>query len=670
MNLFAELKRRNVLRMAGLYLVGAWLVLQVASTLLPIFRTPEWVLQALVVLLVAGIVPAVIVSWLYELTPEGMKRDTDAAVDAPTARRTARRLDRALVVGLLVVISLMAVERFWFAGRDAGVAASRTAHPRLAVLPLVNFSPDPGNAFFADGLHDDLLTALSRVRGMDVISRTTMQTFKDSKRKLSDIAQELDASHVLEGSVRRDAGTVRLTVQLIDAASDDHVWAETYERSLADATALQGAVTVAVAKALSLTAEGTVESAMPTAVPAAYDLYLKAGLLDNTRDSLPDVVKLLDSALLLDPGFTLARANRARVVCGVLWFDDTQRTELAAQARADIDQARREQPRLLDVDVAEATYRYYVQRDYPGALGLIDAVLLRNPNHVEALEARGNLLRRLDRLQEGLASHRRRYELDPNNGRAAINVAAFLSDLGRSREAVAVMDAALHRFPDSVGMRARRAGFEHNVTGDVDALMRAAQAIEGAQLDGPVGPLLRLSPPSAERIARLTPHAGEWATLFDGWRYPRALDIAWDADLLGDTAARDRFLARAAALYANLDPAVMARPGVRAYFAQFLALRGEHAAAVREAERALAEAPRSKDAATVSMLQRNAAVALARAGAKGRAIELLQAIQAAPTAADPQGAKLHDDMSLRLLLRDEPAYQALMRQIEAGYEKL
>ncbi len=273
MSFFAELKRRNVIRMAGLYLVGAWLLIQVAETLLPAFDVPGWVLRAVIILLALGFVPALVLAWVFEMTPDGLKRDEGLSQVTSTTPQTAQRMNRLIVVALLGVIVMMAVERFVSlpepeapavvaatpAAADPGTAdaaAPAATEPVVAaaagigVLPFGNLSPDPDNAFFAGGIYEEVLTRVSRINELRVISRTSMETIAAEKLSIPEIGQRLGVTHVMEGSVRRVGDKVRITVQLIEAATDKHIWAENYDRTLDDVFAIQSEIALAIADQL------------------------------------------------------------------------------------------------------------------------------------------------------------------------------------------------------------------------------------------------------------------------------------------------------------------------------------------------------------------------------------------------------------------------------------
>jgi len=234
MSFFAELKRRNVIRMAGLYLVGAWLIVQVLDTLLPMFGAPEWVARSVVILMAVGFLPALVVAWIFELTPAGLKRDGEVLPEHSIAPKTAQRMNRLIVPALLGVIAMMVVERLWDRQQGAGELAAGselssapgatkgdTAAAQVAVslgigvLPFGNLSPDPDNAFFAGGIYEEVLTRVSRINALRVISRTSMETIAAEKLAIPEIGKRLGVTHVMEGSVRRVGDKVRITVQLI-----------------------------------------------------------------------------------------------------------------------------------------------------------------------------------------------------------------------------------------------------------------------------------------------------------------------------------------------------------------------------------------------------------------------------------------------------------------------
>ena len=255
MGFFTELKRRNVLRFAGLYLVGAWLTVQVASTVLPMFGAPDWLPRTIVILLAIGFLPALILSWIFELTPEGLKRDEDVRPEESIAPQTARRMDRMIIVVLVLALGYFAFDKFVLAPRRGGTPAessSSTNSKSIAVLPFVNMSSDKEQEYFSDGLSEELLNQLAQIPQLRVIARTSSFSFKGKEVDVSTIAHALNVAHVLEGSVRKSANTLRVTAQLIRTSDSSHLWSQTYDRDRTDIFKVQDEIAADVVAALKV----------------------------------------------------------------------------------------------------------------------------------------------------------------------------------------------------------------------------------------------------------------------------------------------------------------------------------------------------------------------------------------------------------------------------------
>ncbi len=262
MGLIVELRRRNVLRMAGLYLVGGWLIVQVSSTVLPMFDAPAWLPRSIVILLAIGFVPMLIFSWVFELTPDGIKRDADVPREQSIATQTAQRMNRMIIAVLALALLYFCFDRFVLAPRreaDAVALAVRssahddgkdTALKSIAVLPFDNLSEDKSNAYFATGMQDEILTRLAGIHDLKVISRTSTEQYASRPPNLKTVAEQLGVATVLEGSVQKADGKVRINLQLIDARTDTHLWAQNYDRDLKDVFAVQSDVAEKVADAL------------------------------------------------------------------------------------------------------------------------------------------------------------------------------------------------------------------------------------------------------------------------------------------------------------------------------------------------------------------------------------------------------------------------------------
>jgi TolB-like protein len=324
-NFFAELKRRNVYKVAVAYAVVAWLLIQAASILFPTFEAPSWVMKVFVAVVLLGFPLALLFAWAFELTPEGLKRTEEVVPQQSITRKTGRKLI-AITAALAVAALGLFVFQLARSRSGARVSSSPTTIPSpssaagipeksIAVLPFENLSRDPDNAFFASGIQDEILTALAKISGLKVISRKSTARYDSSPEDLPEIARQLGVAHILEGSVQKAADKVHINLQLIRAASDAHVWAQTYDRSLADIFAVEAEVARSVAQELQakLTPEekARVET-KPTENSDAYVLYLRANeYADRPSDLLEDeqrAVELYTKAIALDPSFARARA--------------------------------------------------------------------------------------------------------------------------------------------------------------------------------------------------------------------------------------------------------------------------------------------------------------------------------------------------------------------------
>src|SRR5664279_5332218 len=291
MRFFDELKRRNVVRMAGLYLVGAWLLVQVAGTVLPMFGAPDWLPRSIVIVLAIGFIPALIFSWVFEITPEGLKRDAELAPEESIAPQTARRMDRMIIVVLLFALGYFAIDKFVLAPRRAatpGELSSAASAKSIAVLPFENLSEEKANAFFASGIQDEILTRLAKIADLKVISRTSTAQYQSKPESLTLIAQQLGVANILEGSVQKAGDAVHINVQLIKTATDAHLWAESYDRELKNIFGVEGEVAGAIADALKAKLTGSEMKAIaeePTQNAAAYEAYLRGLALEHNEYS-------------------------------------------------------------------------------------------------------------------------------------------------------------------------------------------------------------------------------------------------------------------------------------------------------------------------------------------------------------------------------------------------
>ncbi len=689
-NFFAELKRRNVIRMAGLYLVGAWLLTQVASTLLPAFDAPSWALRGLIITLALGFIPAVIFSWVFELTPQGLRREEDVAPERSITPQTGRRMDRTIIVALVLALGYFAFDKFVLTPRrEAALVASALPNESrsainaksIAVLPFENLSRDPDNAFFTDGVQDEILTGLAKIADLKVISRTSVMQYKSGvARNLRKIGEELGVAHVVEGSVQRAANKIRVIAQLIDARNDAHLWPQTYDRDLADVFAIQSEIAKAIADQLQAKLSPNEKKAIeqpPTTHLAAFDLYSRAkSLLLMAGFSVtygPDVrkaIELLDEAVKRDPSFFDAYCQLAyahEYLYGQTGSDHTPAR--LALAEAAVQAATRLRPDAAETHLARAQYLYYGLRDYAGALAELEIARRGLPNDPRLFELTGYILRRRGQHEEGLRNLQRAVELDPRNFFTLQQIALSYQFLGRYADSVAAMDRALAIVPDSVETQDVRGLFYLFWKADTRTPRQAIDAILAQE-------------PSAIGVA-----ADTWFLCALADRDPAAAERALFA--VGDNACWSEGVITLSHSFGEGLPARMTKDEARARTA-FEAARvqqekivqaqpdygpalcvlglidaalGRKELALNEGRRAIALTPLEKDVVNGSRVLQYFAITAAWAGDKELALQQLEAGLRAPVA-----SLMLSYGALKLLpfwdpLRGDPRFEKIVQSL-------
>lgn len=368
MSVFAELKRRNVIRMAGLYLVGAWLVIQVAATLLPVFDAPAWMMKAVVSVLALGFVPALVFAWIFELTPDGLKRDDEVPEAASMSLHTGRRMERLLLGLLVIALAFFGFDKFVLAPRrEAALVAQNTelrqqqaARPTatapaksIAVLAFTDLSPDHDQEYFSDGMAEELLNALAQVKGLKVAGRTSSFYYKGRNEDLRTIAKALGVAHVLEGSVRKQGNQVRITAQLIQASDGTHLWSQAYDGELTDIFELQEKIARAITDQLEVVLDTEQKARLvpvATSSAEAYALYLQATATFDRRDGehMPEAIKQLEQAVALDPNYARAYSRLAALYAVLPSYLQGDSTAMREQVRAHARKAIALDPRLAE----------------------------------------------------------------------------------------------------------------------------------------------------------------------------------------------------------------------------------------------------------------------------------------------------------------------------------
>lgn len=482
MSLFSELHRRNVVRVGIAYTVVAWLLLQVADVVMENIGAPDWVMQALLFLLLLGLLPALIFAWVFELTPEGIKRESDIADGVSVVHQTRRKLDTLIIATLVVAVAYL----FWD-GRlreqasdvpdsasaqsepgakltgmaalrqqteDAAQAVERAAgqanstdDTSIAVLPFVNLSSDPEQEYFSDGISEELLNVLAQIPKLRVAARTSSFQFKGDNRDIGEIAQLLKVGHVLEGSVRKAGTKLRITAQLIEAEGGFHLWSETYDRELVDIFAIQDEISAAIADALraelaldEITLPG---ASKVTANTAAYEAFLKGRSLVNQRgnQAITAGVVELERSVRLDPNYAPARAQLAIGVALLSnssgAYGDLSIDEVNERAGEQIAAAE-----ALDDDFAELwAARAILAKtnfDAQGYLDFSEQALAIRPNYADALNWRVNGLNGLGMADKAVEAREELLRLDPLSVIGRMNAASFIASAGEPERALAI----------------------------------------------------------------------------------------------------------------------------------------------------------------------------------------------------------------------------------------
>ena len=489
-NFFSELKRRNVYKIAVAYAVVGWLVIQIGSTVLPMFHAPEWVTQTLVLLVVLGFPIALVLAWAFELTPEGIKRESEIGSNETVTRKSGRKL-----IGITIAMAVIAAGLFAFRilqrqgatvtpTADKSVPTTVTDIPAIveksiAVLPFENLSEEKSNAFFASGIQDEILTRLAKIGDLKVISRTSTAQYQSKPQSLTLIAQQLGVAHILEGSVQKAGDAVHINVQLIKAATDAHLWAESYDRELKNIFVVEGEVAGAIADALKAKLTGAEKKAIaekPTENMDAYDAYLRGLSIEQSHWSYvawQEAVAAYTAAVQVDPKFALAWARMASMR-SLLYFNGVDLAKnSAASVKGAADQAIALQPDLGEAWVAQGDYYYRVLRDFTRGLEAFEEARKRLPNSSLVPLSAANVERRLGHWQDAEVHYRKAAELDPRNLQIFEAMGMTFELLRRYDDAQATFDRALQIAPNEDDVRARKA----NVFRSAGRLEEAAQEL-------------------------------------------------------------------------------------------------------------------------------------------------------------------------------------------------
>jgi len=467
-NFFAELKRRNVYKVAITYAVVAWLVIQAASILLPTFEAPNWVMKAFVVLLAFGFVMSVMISWAFEATPEGLKRTKDVSPEMSLPSWSARKFAAFIISLALIAAGLFAFQFLRPVGtsrRDVGQieegrpggASLSISQKSIAVLPLLNESGDPKDEYFSDGLSEELIAALAQIKDLKVIGRSSSFRFKDRKEETKTIGEKLGVATLLEGTVRKQGERVRIVAELINAADGIELWTRTFDRELKDIFAVQQEIAAAVASSLKVTLLGADSSSAQTAATKsveAHNAYLQGHFYFQRRnlDDYRKAVAYFDQAIQVDPNYALAYAERSEA-----W---TQIGDLSGQgktawpkAREDAEKAVAITPALAEAHAALGWVRFFTEWKFAEGLSELKRAKELSPANPTANDLLARVIVYLGKLDEAEKQARQAVELDPLAYPTQNNLARVLFAEGKLDEADAIARKAAELQPTAASSR-------------------------------------------------------------------------------------------------------------------------------------------------------------------------------------------------------------------------
>ena len=492
MSLFNELKRRNVIRVAVAYLAGAWLLVEVTDTLFSIYGLPESTARIVVTLLAIGFPITLVLSWIYELTPEGLKLEKDVDRTLPSPRTDTRRLDRAIIVLLVLALGYFAFDKFVLeparvveiveeAAQQARSEALVESYGEqsIAVLPFVNMSSDPEQEYFSDGISEELLNLLSKIPEFRVIARTSSFTFKGKDIRVPEIARQLNVAHVLEGSVRKAGNRVRITAQLIEARSDTHLWSETYDRGLDDIFAVQDEIAAAICAELKLklSDSGQLVLAEDKEIdPEIYDAYLRGMYLIN-QESMDDRkrgIEILEDVVDHDPQNALAYAGLGYGYAMLghspmpQWMSPA--SKLASQRALELDDS------LAEAHLSVGSLKLYYEWDFSAAETHFRRAIELNPSLASAYFNLSYLVDLYGYPDEALTLAEQAVRLDPLSSATLVNTGALYWVRGRYQRALDYVEKTLQIDPEN-GFAKWLEAVVYRDTGQLDKAMDVASTI-------------------------------------------------------------------------------------------------------------------------------------------------------------------------------------------------
>src|SRR2546421_900692 len=679
-----ELKRRKVYRVAVAYAIVAWLLIQAASILFPTFEAPPWVMKVFVSAVILGFPVALILAWAFELTPEGIRRSEEIPPRESKPSKVGRRWTAIIVAAAVLAAALLAFQfartrRSSTAELPKQTAPTATLDKSVAVLPFENLSSDKENAFFAQGIQDEIITTLSRISGLRVISRTSTARYSSAPENLPEIARQLRVSNVLEGSVQKAGDRVHINVQLIRADDDAHLWAQSYDRQLIDIFGVEAEVAKSIADSLRATLSPQEKARVETKAtnnPDAYVLYLRGRTYqtrpDNFLQDFESASRFYEQAIALDPNFALAHARLSATASQIYhWFEPTE--ALKQKARTEAEQSLRLQPDLGEGHLALGLYYYYEEANYEKALSEFDLAARALPNDGDVGLFIAAVQRRQGQMTDGIAAYKKAEAIDPRNQVTLYDASQTYFGLRDWQNALRGMDRVLVLAPDSVNVKIQRGYIEFFWKGSATPIKAALDSIPAnIDPDGIVTfarwdvSLMDRDPAAAENA--LAACRLETITSQTGVPLPKTYLQACIDLVRGDNArAQQNFEAARPALEKTVadSPQGAVRHAQLGLLYAFMERKED---ALREADRAVELLPVSRDIIEGSIVQAFQALVFARTGEINKAISQVERLLTTPFAVDYSFESITlSDLRTRWEwdpLRNDPRFQKIL----AGHE--
>jgi TolB-like protein/Flp pilus assembly protein TadD len=692
-SLFAELRRRNVFRVGIAYVVAAWLLLQLTEVLTELLELATDIGKIVIILIIVGFIPALIFAWAFEMTPEGLKREKDVNRGQSITGQTGRKLDR-VIIAMLVLVAGYFIWESRFAGDaleeqpqamsmpapaepDAQAPPQPVVEPvasgnSIAVLPFANRSRLEDDAFFTEGIHDDLLTQLAKIQDLKVISRTSVMKYRDTEKSISEIAGELEVATILEGGIQRAGKRIRINAQLIDVANDQHLWAETFDREMTveNIFDIQTEITRQIVAAVrgEMTEEEKLNlGKVPTSNLQAYEAYLQAvshvNRADYAQENFIEAESWARRAVQLDPEFAHAWAVLVEIHGQATWMGyDTSPDRYAAAADA-LEKAKQYGPGLAETLAAEAEYIYRIEENFPRAVEKFQQAHELLPGDAEIMHSLAVAQRRTPDLEGALASFRRAMEIDPHYSRVPATVMETLLRMDALDRAGEWIDPWIRRFPDVRDLRVWRA-VVYLGQGNLDL---ARLTMEG------------IKPFSSAAYLETAIEFPFWERDFEAalavWDVPEIAIIAgnrgsigqrevfraWAHQLMGNDLEAAQLLQRAIDTLTDLESSNNYQDGFeRATLALAYALNGQSELAVAAANEAATLIPEERNLLFGSMVAQTRAQVLGLAGQREAALAEVERLLSTPYRfnkwrlyLDPRWDFFRDDERFNALIKPE-----------------